>query len=284
MSVTTRFAPSPSGLLHAGHAYSALRAWDFATKHGGNFILRIEDIDFNRCNREYEDLLKRDLAWLGLEWQEPTRRQSDHIEDFQQAADQLAGGGLLYPCFCTRKEILAEIERAGGAPHGSEGPVYPGTCRSLSNDEGAARIAAGENYALRLDLSAALLRFSTAFEWQDLESGTITVSADDWAQIGDVVLVRKDIKTSYHIAVVIDDALQGISHIVRGKDLFESTHIHVLLQALLGLPQPVYLHHELITDRDGKRLAKRDESETLAALREKGVTVAQLREKLGLSL
>lgn len=284
MKIVTRFAPSPSGRLHLGHAYSALRAWDFACARGGEFILRIEDIDFNRCRREFEDLLKEDLAWLGLKWAEPTRRQSDHLADFRAAASRLSELGVLYPCFCTRKEILAEIARAGTAPHGSEGPVYPGICRNLSPEDRAARIAAGQDFAMRLDLGRALENTGPDLKWMDLENGEITIQEEDWAQLGDVVLVRKDIETSYHVAVVVDDALQSVSHIVRGRDLFESTHIHVLLQKLLGLPQPTYLHHELIKDQDGKRLAKRDESETLSALRARGMTVAEIRARLGLPL
>jgi glutamyl-Q tRNA(Asp) synthetase len=284
MSIRTRFAPSPSGRLHLGHAYSALRAWDFACKNEGEFVLRIEDIDFIRCRREFEDLLKEDLAWLGLKWIEPTRRQSDHLLDFRATANRLSDQGMLYPCFCTRKEILAEIARAGTAPHGSEGPVYPGICRYLSTEERSARIAAGHDFAMRLDLGRAMEKTGHHLRWQDLENGEIVIREEDWGRLGDVVLVRKDIETSYHLAVVVDDALQGVTHIIRGRDLFESTHIHVLLQALLGLPQPVYLHHELIKDHDGKRLAKRDESETLAALRVRGATVAEIRARLGLSI
>lgn len=282
MSIVTRFAPSPSGRLHLGHAYSALRAWDFAQQQEGNFLLRIEDIDFNRCKAEFEDLLKTDLAWLGLRWSEPTRRQSEHLDYYQSIAHRLETDGFLYPCFCTRKEILAEIARAGAAPHGSEGPAYPGTCRHLSEDERTHRIKSGRDYAMRLDLAAALDKVGRSLTWSDLENGEIPIAEKDWAELGDVVLVRKDIQTSYHLAVVADDFLQGVTHIIRGRDLFESTHIHVLLQHLLDMPQPIYLHHELVTDQTGKRLAKRDESETLAALRESGVSPAEIRERLGL--
>ncbi|MDF1754343.1 MAG: tRNA glutamyl-Q(34) synthetase GluQRS [Verrucomicrobiales bacterium] len=282
MSIVTRFAPSPSGRLHLGHAYSALRAWDFAQQQEGNFLLRIEDIDFNRCKAEFEDLLKTDLAWLGLRWSEPTRRQSEHLDYYQSIAHRLETDGFLYPCFCTRKEILAEIARAGAAPHGSEGPVYPGTCRDLSEDERTHRIKSGRDYAMRFDLASALEKVGRSLTWSDLENGEIPIAEKDWAELGDVVLVRKDIQTSYHLAVVADDFLQGVTHIIRGRDLFESTHIHVLLQHLLDMPQPIYLHHELVTDQTGKRLAKRDESETLAALRESGVSPAEIRERLGL--
>lgn len=280
MSVVTRFAPSPSGRLHLGHAFSALQAWEFAQKNDGEFILRIEDIDFNRCKPEFESLLKEDLEWLGLKWQEPTRRQSDFMADFHEAADRLKEMGLLYPCFCTRKEILAEIERAGAAPHGSEGPVYPGTCRKLNSEERSQRIEAGKDHAWRLDLNAALEKVGKPIVWNDRDKGEIEVKESDWEQLGDVVLVRKDIGTSYHVAVVIDDALQGVTHIIRGKDLYESTHIHALLHELLELPKPIYHHHGLIVDESGKRLAKRDESETLAALREKGEKPEEIIDRL----
>ena len=278
--ITTRFAPSPSGKLHLGHAYSALRAWNFAQEHGGRFLLRIEDIDFQRCAVEFEDLLKRDLEWLGLRWEEPVRRQSDHLEEYREAAERLREMGLLYPCFCTRKEIRAEIERAGAAPHGNEGPVYPGICRELSKKEKEEKIAAGRDFAWRLDLAAALETAGQSLSWMDLEHGEVSVAEKDWAALGDVVLVRKDIQTSYHLAVVIDDAFQGVSHVVRGRDLFESTHVHVLLQHLMGLPQPVYLHHQLIAGEDGRRLAKRDESETLSSLRESGASAREIRDRL----
>ncbi len=279
--IITRFAPSPSGRLHLGHAYSAMQAWDFAQSVGGEFILRIEDIDHNRCKREYEDLLKEDLAWLGLEWQEPTRRQSEHLDDYRAIADRLTEMGVLYPCFCTRKEIQAEIARAGAAPHGSEGPIYPGTCRGLTAAERGEKLEAGKSHALRLDLQKALGSLAEPPSWRDHDNDSqIIPSQDDWAALGDVVLVRKDIHTSYHIAVVADDALQGVTHIVRGLDLYESTHIHALLQALLELPAPSYTHHQLVKDESGQRLAKRDESETLASLRESGVSPEEIRERL----
>ena len=280
-AIVTRFAPSPSGRLHLGHAYSALKAWDFASENSGEFLLRIEDIDTNRCKAEFEEQIKSDLAWLGMQWPEPVRKQSEHLSDFQKISDKLADLGVLYPCFCTRKEIQAEIARAGAAPHGSEGPVYPGICSSLSERERRSMISDGKDFALRLDLKAALDLVGRKLVWQDLERGEIKISNRHWAALGDVVLVRKDIGTSYHIAVVTDDALQGVTHIVRGQDLFESTHIHVLLQRLLELPQPVYWHHKLIVDEEGKRLAKRDESETIASLREKGVSPEEIRARLG---
>lgn len=278
--VITRFAPSPSGRLHLGHAFSALQAWQFACQHEGKFILRIEDIDFNRCKHEFEKLLKEDLQWLGLRWEEPTRRQSDHLEDFAAAAETLKTAGLLYPCFCTRKEIIAEIERSGVAPHGSEGPVYPGTCRNLSDDERQQLIANGRTAAWRLNLQKAITTVDKPLIWTSRDHGEITVTEKDWAQLGDVVLLRKDIGTSYHLAVVVDDHLQKVSHIIRGQDLYESTHIHTLLQELLDYHKPIYHHHGLIADESGKRLAKRDESETLSTLREKGVRPEEIIDRL----
>lgn len=283
MNVVTRFAPSPSGLLHLGHAYSALRAWDFARQARGRFLLRIEDIDFNRCRPEFEARLKEDLAWLGIRWEEPVRRQSDHPGDFLVSTGRLEAMGVIYPCFCTRKEILAEIARAGSAPHGFEGPVYPGLCRGLSPDEKAVKMASRQGFALRIDLEKALALTGRELEWTDLEHGRVVTTEADWRSIGDVVLARKDIQTSYHVAVVTDDAGQGVTHVIRGLDLFPSTHLHILLQTLLGLPHPVYLHHQLVRDESGKRLAKRDEAETLASLREKGVTPGEIRTRLGLT-
>lgn len=275
----TRFAPSPTGWLHPGHAYSALFSFESARREAGRFVLRIEDIDFTRCRREFEEALIEDLAWLGLSWEIPVRRQSEHLAEYAAVADGLAKRGLLYPCFCTRKDILREIERAGGAPHGSEGPLYPGTCRRLSADERVSRMAAGEDHALRLDLATALETLGGApLEWVDRGRGVVRAEPE---RLGDAVLVRKDIGTSYHLAVVWDDAGQGITRITRGEDLLEATHLHRLLQALLGLPTPEYHHHDLVCDAAGRRLAKRDEAETLRSLREAGVRPEDLRRRLG---
>ena len=274
----TRFAPSPTGLLHLGHAYSALFSFDAARKVGGRFLLRIEDIDFTRCREEFEAGILEDLAWLGLEWEKPVRRQSEHLPEFAAVTETLRERGLVYPCFCTRKDIQREIERAGGAPHGSEGPLYPGTCRSLSGEERQARIEAGEDFALRLDLGRALEEIGEPLTWHDLGRGEIRAEPE---LLGDAVLARKDIGTSYHIAVVHDDALQEISCVTRGEDLFDSTHLHRVLQALLGLPEPEYHHHGLIRDESGRRLAKRDESETLRSLRESGESAKAIRARLG---
>ena len=276
--MTTRFAPSPTGQLHKGHAFSALTAFALARRSGGRFLLRIEDIDPTRCTRENAEQIFEDLAWLGIEWETPVRFQSEHRADFAAAADRLAALGLLYPCFCTRSDIQREIERAGHAPHGSEGPLYPGTCRRLSGDERAARLAAGTPHALRLDLEKALSLAGPDLTWTDTHQG---VQPARPGLLGDAVLVRKDIGTSYHLAVVVDDGLQGITDIVRGVDLFEATHLHRLLQEMLGLPVPLYHHHGLLTDASGNRLAKRDRAVTLKSLRESGVRARDLKKELG---
>ncbi len=279
MSVVTRFAPSPSGWLHLGHAYSALRAWDFAREHGGRFLLRIEDIDQTRCDSSFEEGIYRDLAWLGLSWEEPVRRQSEHLDDYAVAAERLAARGLLYPCFCTRREIQSEIEGAGAAPH-EAGPVYPGTCRRLSPVEREEKLARGTAHAMRLDLARAREEIGSPLGWVEQGRGEIEITAAVWASIGDVVLVRKDIRTSYHIAVVVDDAIQGITHVIRGRDLYDSTPVHVLLQRLLGYARPSYHHHRLVCDERGRRLAKRHDSEALAVLRERLGTVDEVRRRL----
>lgn len=275
--VVTRFAPSPTGLLHPGHACSALFAFHEALKSGGRFLLRIEDIDSTRCRREFETMLLEDLAWLGLNWETPVRRQSEHLAEYAAVAETLRRGGFLYPCFCTRKDILREIERAGGAPHGAEGPLYPGTCRRLSTDEREARLAVGRDHAWRLDLGRAL-EVTGPLTWVDLGRGLLRAEPE---RLGDAVLVRKDIGTSYHIAVVWDDASQGVTRVTRGEDLLEATHLHRVLQVLLGLPEPKYFHHGLIRDQSGRRLAKRDESETLRSLRARGEAPETLRRRLG---
>ncbi len=275
--VVTRFAPSPTGLLHTGHAYSALFAYESARQSGGRFILRIEDLDFTRCRPEFEATIEEDLTWLGVTWERPVRRQSVHLSDFAAAANTLKQQGLLYPCFCTRKDIQQEINAAGGAPHGPEGPVYPGTCRQLSSAERDDRIAAGQSFALRLDLQNALRITGSDLKWRDLEKGWQTAQPEIF---GDIVLVRKDIGSSYHLAVVHDDALQDVTHVTRGMDLFSATHIQRVLQALLHLPTPEYHHHQLICDNTGKRLAKRDDAESLRSIRERGVTADELRDRL----
>lgn len=279
-AIVTRFAPSPTGLLHPGHAYSALSAFETARQNDGRFLLRIEDIDFTRCRREFEVAILEDLAWLGIAWETPVRRQSDHLHEYVKVAEQLRVRGLLYPCFCTRKDIQREIEAAGAAPHGPEGPLYPGLCRSMSEDERQSRIASGESFAMRLDLNRALAETGGDLEWMDLERGPQKAQPEI---LGDVVLVRKDIGCSYHLAVVMDDALQGVTQITRGADLFEATHVQRLLQALLSLPTPEYQHHPLMIDSDGKRLAKRHEAESLRSLRLRGVSALAVRERCGFS-
>lgn len=275
--VVTRFAPSPTGLLHIGHAFSALFAFESARRSEGRFILRIEDLDFTRCRPEFETALEEDLTWLGITWQRPVRRQSDHLSEFAVAADSLQEQGLLYPCFCTRKEIQQEINAAGGAPHGPDGPVYPGICKHLSSAERDDRIAAGQSFALRLNLEEAIRITGSDLQWRDLARGWQTARPEIF---GDIVLIRKDIGSSYHLAVVHDDALQGVTRVTRGMDLFSATHIQRVLQSLLGLPTPEYHHHPLICDSNGKRLAKRDDAESLRSLRERGITADELHARL----
>jgi glutamyl-Q tRNA(Asp) synthetase len=281
MNFVTRFAPSPSGYLHLGHAFSAWTAWRAACDHDGRFLLRLEDIDTLRCKRAFEAPLFDDLIWLGLDWEEPVRRQSDHFEDYAGVLEKLRSLGLVYRCFKTRSEILEEIARA---PH-SVGEAYRGPVAAMSADEEAARLAAGEAYAWRLSLDRCRDHLGPRFGAMRFIEEGVSVRRDegareviaDPAQLGDVVLARKDVGTSYHIAVVHDDALQGISHVIRGEDLFEQTPIHVLLQTLLGLPTPIYRHHRLLMDETGKRFAKRDQAATLQAMRESGETSEGLR-------
>lgn len=268
----TRFAPSPTGFLHLGHGFSAL----FAASQGDRFLVRIEDIDQGRCRPEFVSAIYEDLAWLGLEWETPVRCQSQHLEDYQAALKTLAAQELIYPCFCTRSDIKAEIDRAGGAPQGPDGPVYPGLCRALSSAEREDRLAAGEAHALRLDIAQAVEN-AGPLNWSDRQRGNVIANP---RQFGDVVLARKDTPTSYHLAVTVDDALQGVTLVTRGEDLAPATDVHRLLQALLDLPVPEYHHHRLLTDRAGRRFAKRDRSLTLRALREAGQTPDQIRHLL----
>lgn len=264
----SRFAPSPTGYLHLGHAYSALMARAALGRgkraKGGQFLVRLEDIDTGRCRSEFEDALFEDLEWLGLEWETPVRRQSEHMDDYAEAIRKLDRRGLLYPCFCTRSDIQAEIERSGAAPHGPEGRVYPGICRGMPDEKAEDRIDAGEPYALRLDMQRACT-IAGPLVWDDASHGQVKAKPEAF---GDIVIARKDTPTSYHLAATVDDALQGVTHVVRGADLFDATHIHRLLQELLGLPTPQYHHHRLITDEAGKRIAKRNGDYTIRALRE----------------
>lgn len=275
---TTRFAPSPSGRLHLGHAHSALFSARAAKiPAGGRFLLRIEDIDTARCRPEFETAILEDLAWLGLAWERPPRRQSDHLEDYAEALERLKETGLLYPCFCTRRDIQAEIEHAASAPHGPDGALYPGLCRRLDREEAGERIAAGEAHAWRLDVEEAL-RQTGPLAWHDRGRGEIHAAPE---LLGDAVLARKDIGTSYHLAVTLDDARQEITLVTRGEDLFHATHLHRLLQALLDLPVPEWHHHGLLADDRGRRLAKRHDALSLAALREQGLTPAEVRAMAG---
>ncbi len=277
MTPVTRFAPSPTGFLHLGHAHSALFAWRAAQHDARRFLLRIEDVDLARCRPEFEAAIFEDLAWLGIAWEEPVRRQSEHMADYAQGLDRLDRLGLLYPCFCTRKEIRAEIAGAARAPHGPEGPLYPGTCRSLREDQRQDRMAAGAAYALRLDMTAAVAQ-AGPLVWTELGPGEI---AADPMSLGDVVLARKEIATSYHLAVTLDDAAQGVTLVTRGADLFHTSHVHRLLQALFELPVPEWQHHALITGPDGERLAKRHDALAIRSLRQAGKTPAEVRALAG---
>ena len=279
--IVTRFAPSPTGLLHLGHAYSAKLSHDFARERGGRFLLRMEDIDQTRCKPEYVDQIIDDLRWLGLTWDGQVRRQSEHFDDYRRALDHLEREGLLYPCFCSRKEIQEEIARSAHAPHGPEGFHYPGTCRELSAEERGQKIAAGDSFALRLDMQQALSRLAAPLSWHDLIKGKQVATPEI---LGDVVLARKDTPASYHLSVVVDDADQGVSHVIRGEDLFYATHLHRLLQHLLNLPVPDYLHHPLIVDENGKRFSKRNQSVTLKHFREEGAPPSRVLDLISGSI
>ncbi|MET0546187.1 MAG: tRNA glutamyl-Q(34) synthetase GluQRS [Caulobacterales bacterium] len=281
----TRFAPSPTGYLHLGHAYSAVLAHDAARAAGGQFLLRIEDIDETRCRPEFDAAILEDLAWLGLSWDGEVLRQSTRRAVYESYRAQLEADGLLYRCFKTRKEILDDIARAPhGAGEGPDGLIYVGA--TLPPDEEKARLEKGESFAWRLSLQAARQKLGDTFdalrfaETGEKYTGMHTARPD---LMGDVVLARKDLGVAYHLAAVIDDALQNVTHVIRGEDLFASTHIHVLLQALLGLPTPAYRHHALIVGPDGKRYAKRDQSVTLRALRAESKGPEDIRRLIGLT-
>jgi glutamyl-Q tRNA(Asp) synthetase len=275
MITTTRFAPSPTGHLHLGHAFAALTA----AAAGDRLLVRIEDIDASRCRPQYEAAIFDDLAWLGLRWEEPVLRQSGRMPAYAEALENLKHQGLVYPCFCTRQEIADEIARAAAAPHGPDGPHYPGTCRCLSPAEAGERMAAGRPFALRLDSAkaaaeAGALTFDERGSGPDGEHGIIAV---DPKAFGDIVLARKDTPSAYHLAAVVDDAFQGVNLVTRGHDLFAAAHIQRVLQALLGLPEPAYAHHRLILDDNGRRFSKRDHAVTLRALRQSGVAPDEIR-------
>lgn len=273
--VVARFAPSPTGRLHAGHGVSALMAHDFARARGGRFLLRIEDIDQGRCRAEHVRAIFDDLRWLGIAWDGPVVFQSHRMALYAEVLDRLKAMGVAYPCFCTRADIAREIAASQSAPHGPDGPLYPGTCRGLSENERAARLAS-EDHAWRIDMARAVA-LAGPLAWHDASAGCVVA---DPLSLGDVVLARKDAGTSYHLAVTVDDATQGVTDVVRGVDLFHATHVHRLLQALLGLPTPGYRHHALLVGEDGKRLAKRDGAPTLASMREAGEDGLAVAERL----
>ncbi|GAM98047.1 glutamyl-Q-tRNA synthetase [alpha proteobacterium U9-1i] len=276
MSFVTRFAPSPTGHLHLGHAFSALTAFESARAANGRFILRIEDIDQGRARPEFEVAILEDLAWLGIEWEHPVRRQSEHLGEYARVLDDLIARNLVYRCFRTRKEVADAI---ASAPHGETGDVFRG--EALDPVEEQEKLDAGESYAWRLSIKKARAALGPAFFTLMFEDETGLVRAEP-EKHGDVVLARKDFATSYHLASVWDDAQQGVTHVIRGEDLRGAAHLHALLQRLLGLPTPRYLHHRLILGDDGKRLAKRDQAAALRALREAGRTPADVRAMLTL--
>jgi glutamyl-Q tRNA(Asp) synthetase len=270
--IVTRFAPSPTGYLHLGHAYSALFARSQAHKAGGLFLLRIEDIDTARSRPEFETAIVEDLAWLGFEWDGAVRRQSEHMDDYRAALDRLGRLGVTYPCFCSRKDIAA----AQAAPH-RPGAIYPGTCRNRSAQDRAEQIAAGQPYAIRLDIAAGLA-LTGPLSWNDCQAGHVTAQP---ALEGDPVIARRDTPTSYHLSVTVDDHLQGVTLVTRGEDLFAATHVHRLLQGLLGYAPPDYCHHPLLKNAEGGRLSKRDGAVAIRTLREQGKTPEQVREMAG---
>jgi glutamyl-Q tRNA(Asp) synthetase len=283
-----RFAPSPNGYLHLGHALSALLNFELARRSGGRFLLRIEDIDAARCRPEYETAIYEDLAWLGISWETPVRRQSEHLAAYRDAVEKLSAQGLIYPSFESRAEIarlVAERQTEAPWPRDPDGaPLYPGTAKSLSLPERQRLIASGAPFALRLDMAAAHAR-TGELSWAEQgegaagETGRVPARPEAW---GDVVLARKETPTSYHLSVVIDDALQGVTDVVRGRDLYWSTSVHRLLQHLLGLPEPVYRHHRLLLDDSGQKLSKSTRATGLRELRADGVSPAEIRRRFGL--
>jgi glutamyl-Q tRNA(Asp) synthetase len=272
----TRFAPSPTGHLHLGHLYAALFARNLAAEHGGRFLLRYEDIDGTRVRDIYYTQIEEDLHWAGLEWESPALRQTSRVSSYRNALEKLKALSVVYPCFCSRKDIQRELDNLTRAPHGPDGALYPGTCKKLTQDEISVNISEGIEPSWRLDSEAAQ-KITGALSFTDSRLGTESV---DHSLLGDVVLSRKDIGTSYHIAVVVDDAFQKITDVTRGKDLLESTHIHRILQSLLELPQPLYHHHDLVCDSQGKRLAKRDNALAIKQLRAEGITRAKLQQHI----
>jgi glutamyl-Q tRNA(Asp) synthetase len=268
MSLVTRFAPSPTGELHLGSAYSAWTGWHRAREAGGTFLVRIEDIDIRRCKRQFETAILADLTWLGFTWDGAVRRQSDHFADYGKVLDALDAQGLIYPCFCSRADIAASAGAPHGSLHGPDGPLYPGTCRRLSMAERRERLRAGREHCLRLDAERAAVQ-AGPYRFFDEARGWIE---GEPLLLGDVVIARKDTPTSYHLSVVVDDQLQGVTLVTRGEDVLPSTHVHGLLQNLLGYEPPRYAHHKLLTDATGRRFAKRDRDMTVRAMREQGLS------------
>ncbi|HAU29252.1 MAG TPA: tRNA glutamyl-Q(34) synthetase GluQRS [Rhodospirillaceae bacterium] len=277
--LTTRFAPSPTGWLHLGHAHSALTAFRTAQDLNGQFLLRMENIDPSRCRPEYEAAIFEDLAWLGLSWESPVRRQSEHAPYYAAGLARLSALGVLYPCFCTRRDIATEISRMGFAPHAGETLPYPGTCRNVPPEDAAQRMADGQPYALRINVARAL-SITGPLSWLDAQAGPQKAMP---ARLGDAILARKDVPMSYHLCVTMDDALQGVTHIIRGHDLFEATHLHRLLQALLGYDAPQYRHHPLLCNENGQKLSKRDGAITIRDLRAQGLCPADVRARAGIA-
>ena len=283
---TFRFAPSSNGFLHLGHACSALLNFEMARATGGRMLLRIEDIDLDRCRPEFEQAIYEDLDWLGLSWELPVRRQSRHFDVYAGALDRLRARKLVYPCFCSRGEIMASVASRPDWPRDPDGsPLYPGLCKRLSEAERNRRLASGRQAAMRIDMAAALKAVGFPLGWRERRGADTEPDGRDIkaapALWGDALLARKDIQTSYHIAVVVDDALQGVSDVVRGEDLFMATHLHRLLQALLDLPAPDYHHHGLLRDASGQKLSKSLRAKSLRALRHEGLSPDAARELIG---
>lgn len=280
MSIVSRFAPSPTGLLHLGHVFAAGFARSRARAGSGRFLLRLEDIDPTRCRPEFADAILEDLRWLGLSWDGPVRVQSEHFAEYRGVLAVLDARGLLYPCFCTRADIAREAAASASAPHGPDGPLYPGTCRRLPPAEGPARLRAGEPHAMRLDLARALAEIQGPLMYQEDGVGEVVCRPE---RFGDPILARKDSPASYHLCVTHDDALQGITLVTRGEDLRPSTDLQRLLQVLMGWLEPRYAHHRLLTDELGRRFAKRNQSVTVRALREAGCAPAEVLARAGLT-
>lgn len=270
--ITTRFAPSPTGRLHLGHAFAAKVAHDLARGHGGRFLVRFEDIDHTRVRPKYYEGILEDLQWLGLQWDETPWKQLDRLEYYQAALERLKELGVVYPCYCTRKEIEIELAQITNAPQGPEGALYPGTCRDLD------QVPQNREPAWRLDTRKAAV-FTGHLTFHDEKHGIVPVIPD---LLGDVILARKDIGTSYHLAVTVDDAAQEITHVTRGEDLLSSTHVHRVLQKLLKLPEPIYLHHRLILDNSGQRLAKRHDALSIDTLRDRKVSPDEIQKMIAL--